>query len=196
MAFSSIRLCLSPDKCGWAQPQIEFLGYLVSGDGVEMTNDKGFLGFANFYRRFIKGYSRVGLPLTNSTQMEARLWKPSRQIHQAREALRKMFTKAPILKHFDPDIPAIVETDRSDFALGGILSQNHEKRLHPIAFHSRRFSPAEINYDIHDKELLAIVDCFKKWRRYLERALHQPAGLGSLPGDRSIALRKGRMGNR
>ena len=184
------RLCLSPDKCEWAQPQIEFLGYLVSGDGVEMTNDKvktiqeikpveslkevqSFLGFANFYRRFIKGYSRVCLPLTNSTQMEARLWKPSRQIHQAQEALKEMFTKAPILKHFDPDIPAIVETDASDFALGGILSQSHEKRLHPVAFHSRKFSPAEINYDIHDKELLAIVDCFKKWRRYLEGAFHQ-----------------------
>ena len=176
------KLCLSPDKCEWAQPQIEFLGYLVSGNGVEMTGDKvktiqeikpveslkevqSFLGFANFYRRFIKGYSRVCLPLTNSTQIEARLWKPSRQIHQAQEALKEMFTKAPILKHFDPDIPAIVETDASDFALGGILSQSHEKRLHPIAFHSRKFSPAEINYDIHDKELLAIVDCFKKWRR-------------------------------
>ena len=184
------RLCLSPDKCEWARPQIEFLGYLVSGNGVEMTNDKvktiqeikpveslkevqSFLGFANFYRRFIKGYSRVCLPLTNSTQIEARLWKPSRQIHQAQEALKEMFTKAPILRHFDPDIPAIVETDASDFALGGILSQSHEKRLHPIAFHSRKFSPAEINYDIHDKELLAIVDCFKKWRRYLEGALHQ-----------------------
>jgi hypothetical protein len=66
-----------------------------------------------------------------------------------------------------------VETDASDFALGGTLSQTTEdKKLHPNAFHSRKFSPAEINYEIHDTELLAIVDCFKAWRRYLEGSLH------------------------
>jgi hypothetical protein len=67
----------------------------------------------------------------------------------------------------------IVETDTSDFGLGGTLSQtaNH-KKLHPNAFYSRTFSPAEINYEIHDKDLLAIVDCFKAWRRYLEGSLH------------------------
>ena len=71
------------------------------------------------------------------------------------------FTTAPVIRHFDPEEPAIVETDASDFALGGILSQKHEGRLHPIAFHSRKFTEAEINYDTADKELLAIVDCFK-----------------------------------
>jgi hypothetical protein len=66
-----------------------------------------------------------------------------------------------------------VETDASHFALGGTLSQTaKDKKLHPNAFHSRTFSPAEINYKIHDKELLAIVDCFKAWRRYLEGSLH------------------------
>jgi hypothetical protein len=60
-----------------------------------------------------------------------------------------------------------------DFALGGALSQTTEdKKLHPNTFHSRKFSPAEINYKIHDKELLAIVDCFKTWWRYLEGSLH------------------------
>ena len=80
------------------------------------------------------------------------------------------FTTAPVLRHFDPDIPAIVETDASDFALEGILSQHHEGRLHLIAYHSRKFTEAEINYDTADKELLAIVDCFKRWRWYLEGA--------------------------
>ena len=68
---------------------------------------------------------------------------------------------------------AIVKTDASDFALGAILSQGLGKEQHPVAFHSRKFTPAEINYDTHDKELLAIVDCFKKWRRFLEGANHQ-----------------------
>ena len=78
-----------------------------------------------------------------------------------------------MLKHFDPDLPAIVETDASDFALGAILSQKHEGRTHPVAFHSRKFTQAEINYDTADKELLAIVDSFKRWRRFLEGANHQ-----------------------
>ena len=56
---------------------------------------------------------------------------------------------------------------------GGIVSQKYETRLRPVAFHSRKFASAEINYDTHDKELLAIVDCFKRWRRYLEGAKHQ-----------------------
>ena len=183
-------LCLSPDKCEWAQHQVEFLGYLVSGKGIERTNDKiktiqeirpvsslkevqSFLGFANFYRRFIKKYSKICLPLTNSTQFEARNWKSSPQIHLAQEALKRMFTSVPILKHFHPEIPAIVETDASDFALGGTLSRRHDDRLHPVAFHSRKFASAEIFYDIHDKKLLATVYFFKKWRRYLEGVLHQ-----------------------
>jgi hypothetical protein len=87
--------------------------------------------------------------------------------------LKHCFTTAPILTHFDPQRECIVETDASDFALGGTLSQvSDDKKLHPNAFHSRKFSPAEINYEIHDKELLAIVDCFKAWRRYLEGSLH------------------------
>ena len=77
-----------------------------------------------------------------------------------------------MLKHFDPHRQAIVETDASDFALGAILSQKHDN-LHPVAFHSRKFTAAEINYGTADKELLAIVDCFKRWRRHLEGANHQ-----------------------
>ena len=68
----------------------------------------------------------------------------------------------------------IIETDASDFALGAILSQrNNERKLHPVAFHSWKIQLAEINYEIHDKELLAIVDAFKHWRRYCEGAVHQ-----------------------
>jgi hypothetical protein len=78
------------------------------------------------------------------------------------EKLKHCFMTAPMLTYFDPHRKCIVETNASDFALGGTLSQTAEhKKLNPNAFHSRMFSPAEINYEIHDKELLAIVDCFK-----------------------------------
>jgi hypothetical protein len=92
---------------------------------------------------------------------------------RAFEKLKHCFTMAPILTHFDPNRECIVETDASDFALSGTLSQIAiDKKLQPNAFHSRKFTPAEINYEIHDKELLAIVDSFKAWRRYLEGSLH------------------------
>ena len=123
-----------------------------------------FLGFANFYRRYIKDYSKIILPMTNSTSLEKHEWQSTPEIEQAQMQLLHAFTTAPVLRHFDPEEPAIVETDASDFALGGILSQKYEGRLHPIAFHSRKFTVAEINYDTADKELLAIVDCFKRWR--------------------------------
>jgi len=68
----------------------------------------------------------------------------------------------------------IIESNASDFALGAVLSQRDEENcLHPVAFHSRKFQPAEINYEIHDKELLAVVNAFKHWRRYCEGATHQ-----------------------
>ena len=83
-------------------------------------------------------------------------------------------TTAPILSYFDAQKPVIIETDTSDFAIGVILTQrDNEGRLHQVAFHSRKFQPTEINYEIHDKELLAIVDAFKHWRRYCEGAIHQ-----------------------
>jgi hypothetical protein len=89
------------------------------------------------------------------------------------EKLKHCFTTALILTHFDPNHEYIAETDASDFALGGTLSHiAKDKKLHPNAFHSRKVSPAEINYEIHNKELLAIVDSFKAWRRYLEGPLH------------------------
>jgi hypothetical protein len=80
------------------------------------------------------------------------------------EKLKHCFMTAPILTHFNPYHECIIKIDTSDFALGGILSQTTEdKKLHLNTFYSRKFSPAEINYKIHDKELLTIVDCFKVW---------------------------------
>ena len=77
------------------------------------------------------------------------------------------------MAHFDAAKNVIIEIDASDFAIGAVLSQrDEENRLHLVAFHSRKFQPAEINYEIHNKELLAVVDAFKHWRRYCEGAVH------------------------
>jgi hypothetical protein len=78
--------------------------------------------------------------------------------------LKHCFTMAPIVAYFNPQEPVIIETDGSDFTLGAILSErDSENCLHPVAFRSWKFQPAEINYEIHDMELLAIVDVFKNW---------------------------------
>ena len=89
------------------------------------------------------------------------------------ESLKKAFASAPILVHVDPGKPFIIEPDAPDFILGSILSQQGDvEKLHPMAFHSRKFDVAEINYEIHVKELLAIVDSFAQWRYFLEGSSH------------------------
>jgi len=185
-------LAISPEKCVWKTTEVEFLGYVIGRNGIRMADGKvqavldwktpesltevqSFLGFANFYRRFILNHCRVARPLTELTKKESgKEWAWNQEAEAAFRELKHRFTTAPILAHFDPKKPVIIETDASDFALGVVLSQRSEEGcLHPVAFHSRKFQPAEINYEIHDKELLAIVDAFKHCRRYCQGATQQ-----------------------
>ena len=136
---------------------------------------QSFLGFANFYRCFIQDYSGIARPLTELTKKEKKEeWAWNLEAQQAFVELKQCFTTAPILPHFNPTKQVIIESDASDFALGAVLSQrDEENRLHPVAFHSRKFQPAEINNEIHDKTLLAVVDALKHWQCYCEGAAHQ-----------------------
>jgi len=173
------------NKCEFHKDTIEYLGYILSPDGLRMSEEKvqtimdwpeprkvkdiqSFLGFANFYRRFIHGYSDIVIPLTRLTRKHAP-WNFDSKCRKAFDKLKEEFTHAPILTHWVPDAQIIVETDTSDYALATILSiYTPDGEIHPIAFHSRTFNPAELNYDTHDKELLAIFEAFKHWRQYLE----------------------------
>jgi len=185
-------LAISPGKCVWKAEEVEFLGYIIGSNGIKMSEEKvqavlgwktpsslievqSFLGFTNFYWRFIKNYSRVAKPLTELTKKEkGKEWAWNQEAEAAFKNLKHEFTTPPILAHFDPAKPVIIETDALDFALGAVLSQRDEEgSLHPVAFHSSKFQPVEINYEIHDKELLAIADAFKHWRRYCQGATHQ-----------------------
>jgi len=97
----------------------------------------------------------------------------SKRCQRAFDELRKRFTKPPILAHFQFDRRKMLETDASDYAKGSVLSQAEpDGKWHPLAFYSKKFSPAEINYDIHDKEMSAIVDSFKQWEHWLIGSLH------------------------
>ena len=174
-----------PDKCRFASDTVEYLGFILSKDGLKMDPSKvqtiqdwpeprkvkdiqSFLGFANFYRRFISDYSDIVVPLTRLTRKGIK-WDFSDAARKAFESLKSAFTTAPILTHWIPDKPIIVETDASDYALGAILSiQVDSGEIHPVAFHSRTFTAPELNYDTHDKELLAIFEAFRVWRHFLE----------------------------
>ena len=178
------RMAISLEKSVFHVKKVDFLGYVVATDGVTMNEKKVesvkawrapasvkdvqiFIGFANFYRRFIKNFSAICAPITNLLKGDPKKFFWGKEQQEAFDDLKRRFISAPILCHFYPELDTVVETDASDYALGCILSQFHGKRLHPVAFHSRKLSPAERNYDIHDKELLAILIAYMEWKHYL-----------------------------
>ncbi|SOV03460.1 uncharacterized protein UDID_18673 [Ustilago sp. UG-2017a] len=132
-------------------------------------NIQRFLGFANFYRRFIAHFAWIAKPLTSLVKPTKRFKKFElpEEAQQAFHQLIQAFTSAGVLQHFDYHLPTRLETDASDFAIAGVLKQEHEECWHPVAFYSRKMSSAERNYEIHDKELLAVVACLTQWRHML-----------------------------
>ncbi|KAJ3004040.1 hypothetical protein NUW54_g5000 [Trametes sanguinea] len=167
------------DKCEFHEESVKYLSYILSCDGLTMAGSKvkailnwpeprkvhdiqSFLGFANFYWRFIHNYSKIILPLTGLNQKGV----PGNFDQKCRNsfnALKKAFTSTPVLHHW-------VQTARSPYyAITGILSiTSHSSELHPVVFHSRTLSGVELNYNTHNKELLAIFKAFKTWRHYLK----------------------------
>jgi len=173
------------EKCEFHSKSVEYLGYILSPSGLTMSDDKikiiqdwlepkkvkdiqSFLCFAKFYRQFIFNYSDIVIPLTRLIWKDIP-WKFNSSCKDAFNSLKKAFTSAPILTHWISNAQLIVETDALDYALTAILSVvNEDNEVHPVAFHSCTFTAAELNYDTHDKELLAIFEAFKIWQHYLE----------------------------
>ena len=163
----------------------KYLGLIISTDGMTMDPEKvqalqawkdptsvkelqQFLGFANFYRRFIQGYSTLITPMTKLLRKDVN-WAWESEQADAFKALKKAFTTAPVLAYFDYTKRTVVETDASNWASGGVLSQfNDDGKLRPVAFFSSKHTVAECNYEIYDKELLAIVKALEEWRPELQ----------------------------
>lgn len=189
-ALEAAGLQLDVRKCEFETTEVKYLGMIISTTGVRMDPAKvdclvnwetpanvkdvqGFLGFSNFYRRFIKGFSRIVRPLVALTRKIVK-WNWTSSCQEAFDTLKNSFTSAPILRHFDPTKEVFMECDASDFVSSGILSQEDDEGvLHPVAFMSKKYDPAKCNYEIYDKELLAIVRCFECWRPELQGA-HYP----------------------
>lgn len=172
-------------KCDFAVQETKYLGLIISTEGVKMDPAKvqavlewpvpkklkdvqAFLGFANFYRKFIFKCSHICKPLTELTKKDAFVWTD--ECTKAFNRLKSAFTSAPILRHFDPTKQIWVECDASDFCVAGVLSQmfpgdeDNKLVLQPVAYFSRKLTPVECNYEIYDKELLAIIEAFEQWR--------------------------------
>ena len=184
------KLFVKAEKCEFHQPSVTFLGFVLEGGQVKPSEDKikavlewpvpenrkqlqRFLGFANFYRRFIRNYSQTALPLTSLTSVKKTFqWSPEAQT--AFDKLKMLFSRAPVLIQPDSSKQFILEVDASDSGVGAVLSQrlDSDQRVHPCAFFSRRLSSAEQNYDVGDRELLAIKLALEEWRHWLEGAEH------------------------
>ena len=183
------NLYLNAKKCEFEKLKVEYLGLIISQGKIEMDPVKiegvaswpeptcvkdvqSFIGFVNFYRRFIEGFAETARPLHKLTRKDE-AWKWSTEERTAFEELKKKVTSAPILIFPDPDKQYKVEMDASNYAYGGVLSQQGEDgKWHPVAFLSKSFNEVERNYDIHDKEMLAIIRGLEEWRHYLEGAKH------------------------
>jgi len=135
---------------------------------------QSFLGFTNFYCRFIQGFSHLACPLFDLTQKDTE-WRWGTEEQSAFDSLKEQITTAPILNLPDNSQPFRIKADSSYFATGAILSQQspEDKKWHPIAFLSKSLSPVERNYEIHDKEMLAIVRVLEEWRHFVEGAEHR-----------------------
>ncbi len=179
------RLFLKPEKCRFEQTRIEYLGLVISENQVEMDPVKirgvvdwpvpkkvkdvqSFLGFVNFYRKFIRNFSEIARPL-NALTRKSKPWRWGREEQEGFDALKKAVTSAPVLAFPSDRGRFRLECDASNFATGAILSQLQGDQLyHPVGFMSRSLNDVERNYQIHDKEMLAIIRALEEWRHFLE----------------------------
>ena len=186
------NLFLKPEKCTFEQPSIDFLGIVVNQGEVRMDESKvakvqewpvptnvtevhKFLGFTGYYRYFIKDYLMIACPLLQLTR-KTTPWHWENAQQQAFQELKDKMCSKPVLHQPDFKKPFFVATDASAYGVGAILSQEGEsdpqkpsspRKLHPIAYYSATFTPTERNYDIYDRELLAVYKALLHWRPYL-----------------------------
>jgi len=129
-----------------------------------------FLGLANYYRRFIKNFARIAALLHMLVRKEQK-WKWEKEQEKAFGKLKMVFTTEPVLAIPDIDREIRIEVDASDYVTGGVLSIRYKNgKWRPVAFISKSLNTTERNYEIYNKEMLAVIRCLEAWRHYLEGA--------------------------
>lgn len=177
-----MKVTCKPAKCEFEVGHTEYLGHIISHGQVGMdpvkvqgvadwpeptgrTQLKGFLGFANFYRRFIEGFSHIATTLNKLSGKAEWVWDEACQT--AFDEIKRRMLSAPVLAIPDRAKPFRLETDASAYATGAVLSQEKDGLWHPVAFLSKTLNDAERNYAIYDRELLAIIRALDEWRHFL-----------------------------
>ena len=184
-ALQDHHLFAKPSKCAFCLTELDFLGHVVSHNGVAVDPGKidairawpvpasardlrSFLGLANYYRDHVENFSHRAGPLTDLLAAgRSFAWDDAADV--AFKDLKTALTAAPVLQPFRADRPCtLVMSDASSHGLGAVLMQaGADGRLQPVAYHSRKLTPAERNYPTREQELLAVVDSLKAWRHYL-----------------------------
>ena len=183
--MKELNLHLKLKKCKFGVKEVDFLGLILQSGEITMDPTKlsgiaewptptkvkdvqSFLGFTNYYRRFIGDYSNIAHPLIDLTKKNLE-WKWTSSCQKAFDSLKEEFLKQPILSLPDLNKPFAIATDASKDASGGILLQaDSNGEWHPCSYLSQSFSPTERNYDIYDRELLAVIQGIKMWKHYLQ----------------------------
>jgi len=178
------KLGVKLEKCIFCAPQAEYLRLIVGEGQISMDPVKlmainewrsptsvsavrSFMGFCNFYRKFIPDFSNIVQPLISLTKKNT-AWQWLPDCESSFLKLKKAFLKCSVLRYPDTDLPFFIMTDASLVASGVVLMQkNGNGDLHPCTYYSKTFAPAERNYDIYDRELLAVIWALKEWRQYL-----------------------------
>jgi len=177
------NLKLNCRKCNLFQRKVSFLGHVVSESGIEVQPEKtevvrnwpvpksltelrSFLGLASYYRRFLEGFSIIAAPLY-SLMRKGQHFRWGEDQQQAFDELKKRLTTAPVLASPRSSGTYYLDTDASEFGLGIVLSQEQEGLERVLAYASRSLNPAERNYSITRKELLAVIFGLKRFRQYL-----------------------------
>ena len=181
--FRAARLKLKPGRCQLFQREVNYLGHVVSQEGVATDPEKveavrnwpqpkciqevrSFLGFVGYYRRFCPDFATTARPLNVLTSKDT----PFRWEQEEEDAFRQLKTQmmeAPVLTYPDPSRPYILDTDASNEAAGGVLSQEVDGVERVVAYYSKTFSPPQRNYCVTRRELLAVILAVTHFRPYL-----------------------------
>ncbi|GKA49172.1 reverse transcriptase domain-containing protein [Tanacetum coccineum] len=177
------NLVLNWEKCHFMVKEDNVLGHKISKSGIEVDKSKvdviakpphptsvkgiqSFLGHAGFYRRFIQDFSKIARPMTHLLKKDTPFIF-SKECIESFNILKKKLTEAPILVAPDWDLPFEIMCDASDYAVGAVLGQRKTKHFQPIHYASKTMTDAQAHYTTTEKELLAMVYTFEKFRPYL-----------------------------
>ena len=178
-------LYVKPEKCAWKVQKVNFLGVVMGEGKIEMEEDKvagvlnwpipktvrdirKFLGLANYYKCFVKDFAKLARPLNNLKKKEEK-WRWGEEQQKAFKQLKMVFTSKPLLVVPDLDKEFRMEADASNFATEGVLSIKYkDNKWRPVTYISKSLNETERNYEIHDKEMLAVIRCLEVWRHFLE----------------------------